>query len=66
MIHGHGLPMHLWAKASSTVVYMQNRIPHKIFGNKTPEEVFTEKKPKVGHLRIVGCPVFIHVPKERE
>jgi hypothetical protein len=65
MIHDQGLPMHLWAEASSTVVYMQNRSPHKILGNKTPEEVFTGKKPEVNHLRIFRCPVFIHVPKEK-
>jgi hypothetical protein len=57
--------MHLWAEASSTAVYVQNRSPHKILGNKTPEEVFTRKKPKVGHLRIFGCPMYIHVPKEK-
>jgi transposase InsO family protein len=44
MIHDHILPMHLWEKASSIVVYVQNKIPHKILGNKTPEEVFTGKK----------------------
>jgi len=34
-------------------------------GNKTPEEVFTGKKPEVSHLRIFGCPVYRHVPKEK-
>jgi hypothetical protein len=34
-------------------------------GNKTPEEVFTRKKPEVSHLRIFGCLVYIHVPKEK-
>jgi hypothetical protein len=57
--------MHLWAEASSTAVYVQNRSPHKILGNKTPEEVFTGKKPEVSLLRIFGCPVFIQVPKEK-
>jgi hypothetical protein len=33
--------------------------------DKTPEEVFSETKPEVGHLRIFGCPVYIHVPKEK-
>ena len=65
MIHDQGLPMHLWAEASSTAVYVKNRSPHKILGNKTFEEVFTGKNPKVSHLRIFGCPVFIHVPKEK-
>jgi hypothetical protein len=65
MIHDQGLLMHLWAKASSIVVYVQNRSPHKILGNKTLKDVFTEKKPEVSHLRIFRCPVFIHVPKEK-
>jgi hypothetical protein len=34
-------------------------------GNKTPEEVFIRKKPKVNHLSIFGCPMYIHVPKEK-
>ena len=33
--------------------------------NKTPEEVFSGKKPEVIHLRIFGCPVYTHVPKEK-
>jgi hypothetical protein len=31
----------------------------------TLEEAFTEVKPEVGHFRIFGCPVYIHVPKEK-
>ena len=31
----------------------------------TPEEAFTSEKPEIGHLRIFGCPVYIHVPRER-
>ena len=44
---------------------MQNRSPHAILGDKTPEEAFTGKKPEVGHLRIFKCLVDIHVPKEK-
>jgi hypothetical protein len=57
--------MHLWEEASSTTVYMQNISPHKILGNKTTKEVFTGKKPEVIHLKIFGCPMFIHIPKEK-
>jgi hypothetical protein len=32
---------------------------------KTPEEVLSGIKPEVGNLRIFGCPVYIHVPKEK-
>jgi hypothetical protein len=34
-------------------------------GDKTPKEAFTGVKPKVGHLRIFGCPVYIHEPEEK-
>jgi len=33
--------------------------------DKTPEEAFTGVKPEAGHLRIFGCPVYIHVPHEK-
>ena len=57
--------MHLWAETTRTFVYMQNISPHRVLGNKTPEEMFLGEKPKVSHLRIFGCPVYIHVPKEK-
>ena len=33
--------------------------------DKNLEEVFTKVKPNISHLRISGCPVYIHVPKEK-
>jgi hypothetical protein len=39
--------------------------PHAILKDTTPEEVFSGIKPEVGHLKIFGCPVYIHVPKEK-
>ena len=33
--------------------------------NKTPEEAFFRKKPDISHLRIFGCLVYVHVPKEK-
>jgi hypothetical protein len=65
MIHDQGLPMCLWAEAAMAVVYVQNRLSHSTLGFKTPEEMFTGKKPEVSHLKIFGCPVFIHIPKEK-
>jgi hypothetical protein len=58
------LPMCLWVEAAMTTVYVQNRLPHSALGLKTPEEMFTGKKLEVSHLKIFGCPVFIHIPKE--
>ena len=65
MLHDQDLPMHLWAEAARTIVYVQNHTPHKVLKNKTLEEVFSGKKPEVSHLRIFGCPVYIHIPKEK-
>ena len=65
MLHDQYLPMHLWATAARTKVYVQNRTPHRVLENKTPEEVFSGKKPEANHLRIFGCLVYIHIPKEK-
>jgi hypothetical protein len=65
MIHDQDLPMCLWAEATMTAVYVKNRLSHSALGFKTPEEMFTGNKPKVSHLKIFGCPVFIHILKEK-
>jgi hypothetical protein len=57
--------MFLWEKKSMTPGYVQNKIPHKNLKNMTPEEAFTGVKPEVGHFIIFGCPIYIHLPKEK-
>jgi hypothetical protein len=65
MMNDHNLSMFLWGEAAMTAVYIQNRSPHIILKNMTPEEAFSKKKPSVEHLRIFGCPVYVHVPKDK-
>jgi hypothetical protein len=65
MIHDQDLPMHLWDEVERTSVYVQNRLSHSGLGFKTPEEMFSGKKPYVSHLKIFGCLVFVHILKER-
>jgi hypothetical protein len=65
MLHDQGLPLFLWAEACYTVVYLQNRIPHRAVGSMTPEEAFSGKKPEVGHFRIFGCITYSYVPSEK-
>jgi hypothetical protein len=65
MIHDQSLPMTLWEEACLTTVYVQNRSPHQILKNITPEEAFIGVKPEIGHFRIFGCLVYFHVPKEK-
>ena len=56
---------HFGLKHLNTVVYIQNRCPHAILENTTPKEVFTSIKQDLSHLRNFGCPIYIHVPKEK-
>ena len=63
MITDLDLPLSLWDESIGTTMYIQNRSPHSILGEKTPEEVFTKKKPAVDHMRIFGTLVYVHVPK---
>ena len=45
MLHDQDLSKFLWGEATKTIVYIQNRSPHKSLDNKTSKEVFTGKKP---------------------
>jgi hypothetical protein len=63
MLHDQGLPMHLWAEACNTTVYVQNCCPHRVLGMSTPEEAFTGKKPDASHFNIFGSSVYVHVTK---
>ena len=65
MIHDQYLPMHLWDEVARTIVYVQKILSHSDLESKTPEEMYTGKKPEVSHLKIFGCPVYVHISKEK-
>jgi hypothetical protein len=65
MMNDQNLSMFLWGEATMAVVYVQIRSPHRVLKDMTPEEAFSGKKPSVEHLRIFGCLVYVHVPKEK-
>ena len=44
---------------------MQNRLSHNALGFKTPEVMYTGNKHEVSHLKIFGCPVYVHISKEK-
>lgn len=62
MLHDQDMPRYLWAKACSTVVYIQNRVPHKVLGRMTPKQAFTSKKPDVSHFKIFRSLAYCHIP----
>ena len=64
MLHDQGLPLHLWAEACNTAVFVQNRSPHQILGMSTPEEAFSGKKHDVSYFKIFGSSIYYHVTKD--
>jgi hypothetical protein len=50
LMNDQGLSMYLWGEAAMTAIYVQNRNPHRILKDMTPEEAFSGKKPNVEHL----------------
>ena len=65
MLHGAGLGQEFWVEAVNTACYLVNRSPSSALEDKTPQEVWTGKKPSLSHLRVVGCDAYVHVPKEK-
>jgi transposase InsO family protein len=65
LLNDQDLSMFLWGEATMTKIYIQNRIPHRILKDMTPEEAFSVKKPNVENLRIFGCQVYSHIPKDK-
>jgi hypothetical protein len=64
MIHEQELPMFMWEEACNMMIYVHNKSPHRILEEKYLKEVFSMVKPKIGHLRIFGCTIYIHVHVE--
>ena len=64
MLSCTNLPHKVWGEALSTEAYLRNRSLTKAVKGQTPYVAWTGKKPKVDHLRILGCQTFVYVPKD--
>ena len=65
MLQTAKLPNSFWGEAVATVCYLQNRSYSKSVLSKTPYEVWTGNKPDISHLRVFGCPAYVHIPDEK-
>lgn len=61
MLFDAKLPTKFWGEAVVTAAYLVNRIPRREC-NKSPEELWSGKKPDLSNLRIFGCKAMIHIP----
>ena len=48
-----------------TTCYLVNQPPTSALIDKTPQEVWTGKKPSIKYLKVFGCDAYVHVPKEK-
>ena len=55
------LPLHIWAEAINTNVYLINRGPSTPLGCCIPEETWTGKKVSYSFLKTFGCEAFAHI-----
>eukprot|EP00253_Pinus_taeda_P024842 PITA_24842 len=65
MLSGARLGQEFWAEVVETACYLVNISPSPTLEDKTPQEVWTVKKPSLSHLRVYGCDAYVHVPKEK-
>eukprot|EP00253_Pinus_taeda_P019794 PITA_19794 len=54
MLQHRSVSNKFWAEAVFTVVYLLNRSPTQAVKGKTPEEVWSGRKPKISHLKVFG------------
>ena len=54
-----GLPEFLWEYAINHSSYLHNRTYTKSINDKTPYEIWFQKKPNISHLREFRAPVWV-------
>jgi hypothetical protein len=54
-----------WAEAMDNIVYSLNRTCSRNQHDIAPFEAYTGHKPSLSHMKLFGCPVFIHIPKDQ-
>ena len=64
-LHEANLPSSFWGYALSNYLSILNRSPTSAVKGMVPHEAFYKRKPTVADVRVFGCRVWIHVPKDR-
>ena len=59
-----GLARCFWGLAILTVAYVRNRVWHSGAGC-IPIQKVTGTKPDLSHLRVFGCPAYVHIESSR-
>ena len=65
MLKSKNVPKEFLAKVVQCAIYVQNRCPHAKLNEKTPQEVWSGRKPSVSHLKVFGSIAYGHVPAQQ-
>jgi hypothetical protein len=61
MLQNRFVPNRFWVEALFTTVYLLNRSPTMAVKQKTPEEAWSGRKPKVIHLKVFGSTAYTSI-----
>ncbi|KAH9669926.1 hypothetical protein KPL70_021986 [Citrus sinensis] len=59
MLNENALPKYFWAKAVNIACYVLNRVLIRPNLNKTPYELWKDRKPNIGYFKVFGCKCFV-------
>ncbi|KAH9734288.1 Integrase catalytic domain-containing protein [Citrus sinensis] len=59
ILNENSLPKYFWAEAVNTACYVLNRVLIRPNLNKTPYELWKNRKPNIGYFKVCGCKCFI-------
>src|ERR1044072_177118 len=65
MIQETDMAKHFWAEAVNTACYIQNRISIRPILNKTPYELWKNKKPNISYCHPFGCTCYVLNSKDK-
>ena len=69
-----GIPKSMWPEILAAIVKVTNRTATRTLSGMTPYETFMDQvepdkkgqhRPKVSHLRVLGCKCYVHISEER-
>lgn len=65
MLCGAGMARKFWGEAMSTAAYLINKCQSSAKNFKSPDELWSGKKPEYSHLKVFGCQAFAHVRQDK-
>lgn len=53
---------YFWGESVRHSIYLLNRLPTRVLSAKTPQQVWSGKKPNLKYVRVFGCTVYMKIP----